>query len=139
MSERDERLNALRAAIEGLAADEAPKLVAEARAEARAKVRSMLSEAIAESLLDRSAREIGRPAAHSAPSEQKPASRTEGSSRSGSRKRGREAPPKAPQRPEGRAGDGLGYYLYGVVACGTGAAVAFITVGGKTSTGASLR
>jgi hypothetical protein len=54
MREGDAAFEALRAAIDELAAVDAPGLLEEARAEARAKVRSILSEAIAQALLDHS-------------------------------------------------------------------------------------
>jgi hypothetical protein len=54
MREGDAAFEALRAAIEDLAAEDAPGLLAEARAEARIKVRGILTEAIAQALLDQS-------------------------------------------------------------------------------------
>lgn len=54
MREGDAAFEALRAAIDELAAGEAEGLIAEARIEARAKVRSILAEAIAQALLERS-------------------------------------------------------------------------------------
>ena len=54
MREGDAAFEALRAAIDELAAADAPDLLAEARAEARAKVRSILTEAMAQALLDHS-------------------------------------------------------------------------------------
>jgi hypothetical protein len=59
MPTNDEHLERLRAAIDGIAADEVPALLAEARAEARGRVRSMLSEAIALSMLDRVQGQLG--------------------------------------------------------------------------------
>jgi len=52
--EGDAAFEALREAIDELAAGEASELIAEARIEARAKVRSVLAEAMAQALLDRS-------------------------------------------------------------------------------------
>lgn len=54
MREGDAAFEALRAAIDELAAGEAAGLIAEARIEARAKVRSILAEAIAQALLEHS-------------------------------------------------------------------------------------
>ena len=58
MREGDAAFEALRAAIDELAAADAPGLLAEARAEARAKVRSILAEAMAQALLDHSSAEL---------------------------------------------------------------------------------
>ena len=59
MREGDAAFEALRAAIDELAAAEAPGLLEEARAEARTKVRSILAEAIAQALLDHSGEALG--------------------------------------------------------------------------------
>jgi hypothetical protein len=59
MREGDAAFESLREAIESLAAERAPELVAEARTEAVAKVRSILTEAIAESLLDHVGEQLG--------------------------------------------------------------------------------
>jgi hypothetical protein len=131
--EGDAAFEALLEAIDTLAAQQAPELVAEARAEAMAKVRSMLAEAIAQSLLDHSAaslsadREAGR-----SPSETHPTrrSRTPRSARRRTQKRAAEprrrrtsdvsqarpAEPPTPRaaEPSPREAE-QGYYVYGVV------------------------
>lgn len=62
MREGDAAFEALRAAIDELAAGEAEGLIAEARIEARAKVRSILAEAIAQALLEHSSEALSEEA-----------------------------------------------------------------------------
>src|SRR3954470_23167016 len=71
MREGDPAFRALRDAIDAVAADDAPDLIAEARVEARAKVRTILADAMAEALLERAsgalARDPDRPPRQRAP------------------------------------------------------------------------
>ena len=102
----DSAAGQLRRAIEAIAAERAPELMAEARAEAEAKVRSILVEAFAESLLAESARSLGSVRKPTAPA--RPATPA------------RPGPRDAPTiRPEPSAAQPdaaeLGYYVYGVV------------------------
>src|SRR3954449_11980235 len=59
--DHDPGLDALRTAIAGFGAEEAPEIVARARAEARERATSLLSDAMTRALLDSARRELGEP------------------------------------------------------------------------------
>jgi hypothetical protein len=122
MREGDAAFEALREAIEGIAAERVSALVAEAEAEAVAKARSMLVDAIADSLLERSAEALGP-----APRERL-ARRPE--VREGSRRPAAPRPtapatqgpePESEKRPP-PTGE-MGCYVYGITAAGSAAPV----------------
>src|SRR5437868_5577562 len=96
----DEPIDRLRDALGELAAQDAPGLLADARAEARERVRADLSEALAEALLRRVGEELA----------QAPAPRAEPA-------RDREEPAAAPAR-EPRQPAELVCYVYGVIGAG---------------------
>ena len=104
MREGDAAFESLREAIEALAAERAPELVAAAQAEAAAKVRSILTEAIAESLLDHVGEHLGaRPARRPEPQPRRRA------------KPVREPEPEARQAPAPPPADAApALYVYGV-------------------------
>jgi hypothetical protein len=115
VSEGQAPLESLREAIDALAAEGAPELVAEARAEATARVRSMLAEAIAESLLSHSAAEL-RPRAGTTPAKapaRRPTPRPRAKAPTENRESRREDP-VGRDRPRPAQGE-HGYYVYGVV------------------------
>jgi len=97
----------LQAAVEALAAEMAPAVIADARAEAEAKARSILSRELTRALLTESEGVLGAPPARSvapparalAPTPEEPASKREVT-----------PPPAAPREPSE-----LALYLYGVV------------------------
>jgi hypothetical protein len=89
-------MDALRQAIEAMAAERAPGLVAEARAEAESKVRARLSAAFEASMLERAADALGA-RGHAAPAAKREATKTPAA--------------KGSRRPEKEE---LGYYVYGV-------------------------
>src|SRR3954468_18855464 len=69
MREGDAAFDALRAAIEAVAGEDAADLVAEARAEARAKVRSILADAMADALLEQAGTALAPPRRREAPTQ----------------------------------------------------------------------
>src|SRR3954469_17303115 len=73
MREGDAAFDALRAAIEAVAGEDAADLVAEARAEARAKVRSILADAMADAMLERAGTALAPPAPAPRRTESRPA------------------------------------------------------------------
>ena len=112
----EDALESLREAIEAVAAERAPELVAEARAEAMARVRSMLAEAMAESLLEHTAAEL-RPRERATRREaapRRPPRRADSPPARTEPDRREERPERS--RPRSHTADGeLGYYVYGVV------------------------
>jgi Gas vesicle synthesis protein GvpL/GvpF len=98
VADSDRAVDALREAIEAVAGERAPGLVAEARAEAESRVRASLTAAFEAALLQRAGGAL-RPGAT-------PAAR---------RRRDERTPaPRAPRPPERSSRDELGYYVYGV-------------------------
>jgi Gas vesicle synthesis protein GvpL/GvpF len=92
------RTEALRAAVEALAAEDVADVVAQARAEARIRVKDLLADALTDALVDNVHAELAQPTAEVPPS---PSVRA--------------APPPPPDpAPTGS----LGVYVYGVVASG---------------------
>ena len=90
------RTEALRAAVEALAAEDVADVVAQARAEARIRVKDLLADALTDALVDNVHAELARPESELAEPEPRPAS---------------------PPRPAAPTGP-LGVYVYGVVASG---------------------
>ncbi len=117
------RTEALRVAVEALAAEDVADVVAQARAEARLRVKDLLAEALTDALVDGVHTELARPAA--APPERDQRAATPKAPE----------PPKPPEPPASptphearheaghdasrhRSASALGLYVYGVVAAG---------------------
>lgn len=109
----EKQLEQLRAAVEGLAAEDAAELIADARREARGRARELLADVMAEAMLERAQAQLGAKAAPRAA----PAREAEAPAREAEASREREAPP-SPARPKNRIIADFGLYIYCVVPAG---------------------